>query len=231
MVSRRIFIVIVFCCIGSAVLAQNVKVKKETARVKGQNTEGVAVDLAGTEEEVNTAFLRYLKTVGKVRQSDGVFSLSDVTINGNTYAAPVYGLVRPRESMAQAWLGISGSEWSPEMAEKINPELEKVSYEFGVKFYRDKIQVQIDESVRALTAVERQQQRLANEDKNLNAKLLDNKKQKEQLEKALENNKIEYESLLKKLDKNRLDQDSLVVAAEQVRKIVEMHRERQQKIN
>lgn len=231
MVRSKIFIVAIFCFICSAAAGQHVKVKKETARIKGQNIEGTAIDLSGTEDEVSTSFLRYLKTLAKVKQTEGYYVLSEATITGNTYALPIYGLVRPRESMAQAWLGVNASEWTPEAAEKINQELEKVCYDFGLKFYRDKIQVQIDESVRALSAVERQQQRLVNEDKNLNAKLLDNTKQKEQLEKSLEANKVEHESLLKRLGKNKVDQDSLAVAAEQVKKIVELHRERQRKVN
>lgn len=231
MLRYKKFILAIFCFLSAASLAQTVKVKKETARIKGQNTEGIAVELAGTEEEVNTALLKYLKTFGKVRQSDGVFVLTDALVNGNTYGFPVYGLTRAKETMAQAWIGITVSEWPAAEVDKINNELEKISSEFGMKFYRDKIQVQIDESLRALTAVERQQQRLVNEDKSLNTRLEDNKRQKMQLEKSLEANKTEYESLLKKLDKNKHDQDSVTVAAEQVKKVVEMHRERQRKVN
>lgn len=226
--------IVLFCFITITIIsaaAQTVKVKKETARVKGQPLEGIAADLTGTEEEISTAFTKYLRTFGKVKQSDGVFVLAEFTVNNSSYASPFYALTRPGQTTTLVWAGINATEWPAESTENINKELEKIIYDFGVKFYRDKIQAQIDESVRALSAVERQQQRLINEDKNLNVKLEENKRQKVQLEQSLETNKLEHQSLLMKLDNNKASQDSLTVAAEQVKKVIEMHKERQRRIN
>jgi hypothetical protein len=47
----------------------------------------------------------------------------------------------------------------------------------------------------------------------------------------LENNKLEYESLLLKIEQNKKAQDSVAVAREQVKKVVEIHREKQRKVN
>lgn len=211
--------------------AQTVNVKKETVRVKGENSEGQATELEGAEQEVTTALVRYLKSLGKVKQSDGMLILTEATVNGNTYKNAVYAIVRPKGVATQAWLGIKKDEWSDEEAVKINGELEKVLYDFGVKYYRDKIQGQIDESMRALSAVEKQQQRFTNEGRNLLTRLEDNRREKVQLEKSLENNKVEHETLLQRIEKNKKDQDSIAVATEQVKKVVEMHRERQRKVN
>ena len=115
--------------------------------------------------------------------------------------------------------------------DKLNKELEKLMKDFGIKFYRDQIQVQIDESLRATQAVEKQQQRLLNENKSLSAKLEDNKREKVQLEKSIENNKVETVTLIKKLEQNKKTQDSVAVADEQIKKVVEMHKERQRKVN
>ncbi|HTJ52515.1 MAG TPA: hypothetical protein VL443_23810, partial [Cyclobacteriaceae bacterium] len=102
---------------------------------------------------------------------------------------------------------------------------------FGVQFYRDKIQEQIDESNRALSAVERQQQRFSNQNRDLNMKLEDNKREKIQLEKSLVDNKTEYETLLKKIEKNKKDQDSLITSNEQIKKVIEAQKARQGKVN
>jgi len=210
--------------------AQTVKVKQEQARIKGNNVRGVQVDLEGTSGEVSNAFNKFLKGYGKVKQTDPA-TLQEPTLDGTAYTTPVYIVTKDNGNTTAAWLGIVESEWKAEDVERVNKALEKMMYDFGVKFYRDKIQVQIDESARALQAVEKQTQRLTNENKSLNTKLDDNKREKIQLEKSLENNKLEYETLLKKIALNIKARDSVAVATEQIRKVVEMHKERQRKVN
>jgi hypothetical protein len=104
-------------------------------------------------------------------------------------------------------------------------------HDFGVKFYREKIQVQIDESLRAAQAVDKQQQKLTNENKNLNVKLEDNKREKIQLEKSIENNKLANADLLKKIAKNKHDRDSVALAGVQIKKVMEAQKEKQRKVN
>lgn len=210
--------------------SQTMKVKKEELRVKGESAPGYAVDLDGKADEVNTALNKYLKALGKVRQSEGLIVLTESTINGIGYKNAVYASTREQGATTQAWIGARKSEWA-EGTDGVNKDLEKLIYEFGVKFYKDRIQVQIDESIRALNAVEKTQQRLVTQNRDLNTKLEDNKREKIQLEKATENNKLENETLLKKIEKNKHDQDSMVVTNEQVKKVVEMHKERQKKVN
>jgi len=130
------------------------------------------------------------------------------------------------------WVGLNASEWpTPEQAEQALKDLEKVVYDFGVKFYRDKVQVDIDESVRAQQAAEKQTLRLQNESKNLNSRLEFNQKEKLRLEKALAENKLEYETLLSTIARNKKAQDSVALATDQIKKMVEIHKERQRKVN
>ena len=86
-------------------------------------------------------------------------------------------------------------------------------------------------SLRASQAVEKQQQKLVNENKSLNTKLEDNKREKIQLEKSMQENVVENGTLLKKIEKNKHDQDSVATAGEQIKKVVEMHKENQRKVN
>jgi hypothetical protein len=204
--------------------AQTVKVKKENSNVKGEVAEGYAVELDGSLSEVNTSFVKFLKIYGKPKQSEGILSLAEPAINGRTYTNPVFALVKDNGKTSTAWIGIKTSAWTADDAAAVHKELEKMLYDFGVKFYRDKIQVQIDETNRAYQAVEKQKQRLVNENKTLLTKIEDNKREKIQLEKALENNKLEDELLLKKIEKNKLDQDSVATAGEQIKKVTELHR-------
>ncbi|QOI96923.1 MAG: hypothetical protein HRU69_05180 [Flammeovirgaceae bacterium] len=229
----RKFTVFVLILIVSAfsVFAQSVKATKETARIKGKNADGFEVELEGTVDEVNTALTKYMKTFAKLKLGANPIATSEFAVGGSVYKSPVYALTKEKGDRTAAWIGIKADEWSPEEAEKINKELERLTYDFGVQFYRDKIQVQIDESVRALQAVERQQQRLNTENKNLNIRLENNQKERVQLEKSLDANKLEYLNLLTKIEQNKKSQDSLAVALEQVKKVVEMHKEKQKKVH
>jgi hypothetical protein len=51
------------------------------------------------------------------------------------------------------------------------------------------------------------------------------------LEKSLAENKLEYEALVSAIAKNKKDQDSVLVATDQIKKMVETHKERQRKVN
>lgn len=221
----------VFLFVSVFAEGQTVKVKKDVARVKGENTPGFEVALEGTAAEVNASFVKFLKTVGKVKQASDVNTINEPTVNGATYALPLFALTKDNGKTSSAWIGLKAADWPKENADKVNKELEKLIRDFGIKFYRDKIQVQIDESTRASQAVEKQKLRLINENKSLNTKLESNKREKVQLEKSLVNNKLELEALLKKIEKNKKSQDSVAIAGEQIKKVTEMHKEKQKKVN
>jgi hypothetical protein len=227
---KSFIVFVISFTIAGSVYSQTVTTKKETARIKGENQDGYATDLEGNTDNINSAFVKYLKTFGKVKQTSDYITLTEATINGKTYQQPIYGVIKSKDKGAQAWVGINPKEWSAD-GDEISKHFETLVHDFGVQFYRDKIQEQIDESNRALSAVERQQQRFSNQNRDLNMKLEDNKREKIQLEKSLVDNKTEYETLLKKIEKNKKDQDSLITSNEQIKKVIEAQKARQGKVN
>jgi uncharacterized protein (DUF342 family) len=186
--------------------------------------------LQSTAEEADGAINKLMKSFGKTKQGEDYVVVAEPTINGTLYAAPVYARTKQIGNMVSAWVGIRTKEWDSNV-ENLNKDLERLMYDFGVNFHKEKIQKQIDESMRALQAVERQQQRLTNQNRDLNTRVEDNKREKIQLEKSIENNKVELETLTKKLEKNKKDQDSVAISGEQIKKVIEMHRDRQKKVN
>ncbi|HEY0651784.1 MAG TPA: hypothetical protein VGD65_01610 [Chryseosolibacter sp.] len=212
-------------------LAQTVKVKKEQTRIKNNYAEGFEVELPGTYEEVDEALEKLMKSLGKSKESEGYFAVAEPSIIGRAYTSPVYGSTKQVGNMISAWIGIRKAEWNERDAETVSNALEGMMHDFGIAFHRDKIQKQIDETLRAAQAVERQSQRLANQNKSLNSKIANNKQEKIELEKSLVNNKIELETLTRQLEKNKKDQDSVAVAAQQIQKVLEMHQDRQRKVN
>lgn len=158
--------------------------------------------------------------------------LSEAEISFTKYSSPLYATTRSNGEKITVWLGLNAIEWpTPEQAQQAMKDLEKVVYDFGVKYYRDKVQLDIDESVRAQQAAEKQTLRLQNESKSLVSKLEFNQKEKLRLEKALADNKLEYETLIANTAKNKKDQDSVSLATDQIKKMVEVHKERQRKVN
>ena len=208
-----------------ASIAQAVDVKQETAWIDGAKMNGFQVDLVGSSEEVKTSLSRFLKSIGKPKTSGDHFEILEPTIAGKKSVDILYATSKTLGKTTAAWLGSSASE-----ATGPDREIQRLVYDFAVTFYREKIQLQIDESLRALQAVEKQQLRLINQHKDLNNKIDNNGKEKIALEKALVQNKADLEDLTRKLVSNGQAQDSVAVAAEQIRKIVEMHRERQRKV-
>ncbi len=218
-----------FILLSITTFAQTIKVTKENVQLKGETAEGFEIQLDGTFNEVESQFLKYLKPMGKTKKGDDSYSISLPLINGKNYTSPLHIVIRDK-GKGTAWLGIRPSEW-PSNTDQVKSDLEKIVYDFGVNFYRDKVQVQIDESNRALQAVERQQQKLLNQNKDFGTKLENNKAQKIQLEKSLENNKLEFEALNVKIAQNKKDQDSVAFAGEQIKKVIEMQKEKQRSIN
>ena len=59
-------------------------------------------------------------------------------IGGQSYKSPIYATTKERETTAVAWIGLKPGEWgNADDAEKVTKELERVLYDFGVKYYRE----------------------------------------------------------------------------------------------
>ncbi|HEU5146541.1 MAG TPA: hypothetical protein VFT90_07505 [Chryseosolibacter sp.] len=208
-------------------LAQKTQVKKETMHIDGEQATGFKTELLANEEEVTASLSRFFKTLGKTKNSSDYLTIAQPVIGGKTMPGTLYGSAIQNGKSTTVWIGMpltSGEESS------VDRDLETVMYNFAVTFQREQVQAQIDESLRALQTVEKKQMRLVNQHKDLNNKIENNKKEKIALEKALVDNKVELEDLTNKLAANARAQDSVAVATEQIRKVVEMHRERQRKV-
>jgi hypothetical protein len=212
---------------------QTISVTKQTEKVKGDNMDVYAITLDGKKEEISSAWSKYLKETGKIKLFSNPMIVSEPIMNGTTYTGKSFyaDANRKNETSSTVWAGINAKEWDEGEVDNVNRGLEKLVYQFGVSFYRQKAQQQIDESQQALDAVEKQQQRALNQNKDLTLKLSNNEQEKIKLEKALENNKLENAALKIKIENNVKSQDSLANVSIQVKKVLETHKENQKKIN
>ncbi len=167
MKSKKFFLLVLFSALLVHTQAQSIKVKKEKARVKGENVEGFEIELSGSYGNIHSSFTKFLKNYGKTRGNDPIV-LTGASLGTGTTTALVYGVVKEKEKdkSSHVWLGILKEEWPEDAYEKGMKELEKMVYDFGKSYHQDLVQDEIDESITALNAVEKQQQRLVTENKN-----------------------------------------------------------------
>ena len=227
------FIVLLFClATGIAAQAQKVTTEKQNHKVNGEEAEGFATTLEAKKDEVSIAWNKFLKDFGKVKQGATTTSITEPALGGTVYSkGTIYAELKDKGEKTEVWLGIKEAEWVVNDIEIVKKDLDKEVYRFGVKFYKDKIQAQIDEAVRALDATTRQNQRLVNQNKDYTLQLSNNEQEKIKLEQRLQENTLEHAVLLQKIENNKLAQDSVALAGEQIKKVIELHKERQRKVN
>ncbi|MCE2894361.1 MAG: hypothetical protein LW721_07970 [Flammeovirgaceae bacterium] len=231
MIKFRFFIALIL--LAGTSLAQTVKVKTQQQRVKGENVDGFAVDLEGKRADVAASLAKYLKEIGKAKfLSSDPLVITDPVFNGTVYPkGSIYAFTNESGNVVTAWLGIKPTEWETKEANFINKQLERMANEFGVRFYREKMQALIDETEQAGLAVEKQALRFMNQGKDLATKLTNNGLERIKLEKALETNKFESEVLKVKIDNNKKAQDSIANVAVQINKVKQSQIEKLRKIN
>jgi hypothetical protein len=210
---------------------QTVNVSSQSHKVKGEPAFGFVTTLDAPKDEVQTSLQRYLKTFGRVKNQDDVLVVNEPTINGRVYKTPLVGYAKGGTAQATAWIGLQATAKNKDSVEQAAKPLEFLVKTFGVNFYRDKIQAQIDEAQRAVEAVEKQQQRTVSEQKTLNQKVINNTNEFVQLTKALQSNRADSVLLQQKLVLNKKAQDSLVLVMDKVKKAVEFQKEKQRRVN
>jgi hypothetical protein len=211
---------------------QKVTVGKKTEKVRNENADGYMTDLDAKSDDVRLALTKFLKDAGKSKNNGDMIVVNAPVINATPYGKGVlYASVSGSDVKSRVWIGILGTEWNPSDVETVLKDIEQMTYRFGIKYYRDKIQLQIDEGQQAADAVTKQTQRTVNEGESLAKKLKANDEEKIRLEKALEANKLEDLVLKQKIVNNKKSLDSLGMVAGKIKTVIDGHKERQGKVN
>lgn len=228
---RVIFFVSVFL-ITSHVLAQKVNVTSRTSKINNENADGYSSDLDGSTEEARVALGKFMKESGKAKTNGDMISIAEPVINGTVYTKGfLYGTVNGSDVKTRVWIGVVKNQWNADEIETILKDIEQMVYRFGIKFYKDKIQLDIDQAQQASDAVAKQTLKTTNDGKQLQNKLTANDQEKIRLEKALEANKLEDLVLKQRIVNNKRSLDSLANAAAKIKTVIDAHKEKQSKVN
>lgn len=229
---KKLLLIPIFLFGFLSVHSQTVTVNKQKEKVKGEHLEVFAAELEGKKNDIEGAWVRFLKDMGKLKQMGNPMTVSEPIISGTPFTkGVVYAESKGDEKKTTVWAGINPTEWDEKDLTYVTRELQKMVYQFGIKFYRDQAQKEIDETQQALEAVEKQQQKSVNQNKDLTIKLSNNEQEKIQLEKSIDNNKLENAALKIRLENNVKAQDSLAQVNLQIRKVLEGQKEKLRKIN
>lgn len=229
---KRLIIFSFIFFISSISFSQSIKIIKKDNRIKGGFSIGYGMELEGKSDDVENSLSRFLKDFGKVRASADYMSISGPNLGGVLYDRnSLYATTEGDEIKCRVWIGLDTAEWRGHDLEYVSGQVEKIGYQFGVKYYRDKVQKEIDESQRAFDATEKKQMRLVNQNKDLNLRVSNNEQERIHLERSLEVNKLEKAVLLQKLENNKKSQDSVAAAGVQIKKVMEAQKEKQKRIN
>ena len=229
---KKLVVLLGFLAFSPLLQAQKVTVNKKSDKVKGESAEGYTTTLDGKKEDVAVAWAKYIKTFGRVKSGSGYDFIENPAMGGTVYTSGIlYAKNDGNVESGSVWLGIRADEWTVNDIKIVEETVEKLVYQFGIKFYKDKIQAQINEAQQALNIVVRKQQQLVGENKSLNSKLTNNEQQKIQLEKSLEANKLEHLVLQQKIVNNKKAQDSVAATTVPIKRAIEMHQERLRKVN
>lgn len=222
---------VLLCCKIS--FAQNIEVKKVEEKVKGDKAEGFSVELEGKFSDVNSQWTRFLKDIGRIKLfSSDPTVVTEPVFNGTVYPkGMVYGYIFENGNVTRVWMGIQSKDWEEKDIAYVNKQLERLTYQFALQFQRSRVQVDIDQAKEASDAVEKQKQRLINQNRDMTLQLANNEQERVHLSKSMDANKLEHEALLVKLERNKKAQDSLTNVNEQIKKVMTTHQERLRKIN
>jgi hypothetical protein len=219
-------------CLTSFSFAQTIKVVNKQNRIKGNMAMGYASEVLGKSSDVENAMVKFLKDVGKTRSTSSYISITGPTLGGMLYAGNIlYANTTGDDKKSEVWIGIDTAEWRGRDQSQVMGRIEKMTYQFALKYYRDLAQKDIDQSQQAFDATEKQKLKLTNQNKDLNMRLTNNEQDRIRLEKALELNKLDHAVLLQKIVNNKLSQDSVANAGVQIKKVIEAQKEKQRKIN
>ena len=193
---------------------------------------GRAIDIKGKATEVNAALGKYLKEFGKTRTTPDYFWVVSPLLDGFAYDGNVlYASTEGDDLKAQVWIGVDTAGWRGSDITKVMNSIEKLAYQFGVRFYRDQIQLEIDQSQMAIDATEKQKAKLITQSKDISLRIANNDQERIHLEKSLANNKLEKAALLQKVANNKKSQDSVANAGLMIKKVMDAQKERQKKVN
>ena len=217
--------------ITSMSFGQQYDIKKETQRVNNKKYIGVSSLVDGTPEAVESFWISYVKEHGKSRRKRNYYQLSEFSIEDLLVDTLDYVTrVEDRNNQGLIWLATFSEDLSETEIESLNSDIEKILKKATRGYYVSEVQEKIDEAEAAAVTVSKNHQKLIYESEKLTTDLEGAKELKADLETRLQETDLKIKVLQQQIIDNKAAIDSVYHDLEQIKKVIESHKESMKKI-
>lgn len=227
-----IYIITVFLGLGFA-HGQEIMAKEDTQTIEGTEFAGYEINVEGDLDDHQDRWMRLLRNKGKVRKRSSRYSIEDFVLPQVTESLldGYTQFKQERDTTITIWLGIDVSALSDDEPQAVLGEVKGMLENYVLEYRKSLVLDDIQDAERAAAFTSRQHQRLIQNLENLKIRLLDAENEKRRLEENLKTMELEIEVLKQRIVNNEADQETTLEELEQIRKVLEMHKERLKKLN
>lgn len=211
--------------------AQEIAIQDETKRINGTTLSGYSSTIKGDFNDILNEWTKNINEY-QLRRRRNYMEMNEMSfpeVTPNTFK--VFTTVNRVDSSAIIWIGFAEDISDEDNSERLQDALFNFLYKFSFDYNKQKIQKDIEEAERAATFTSRKHNRLIQEQKNLELKLTDARNEKRRLEATLEELQLEVQVLMQKIEDNQLEQTKVYQDLEQIKKVLEKHKERLKEID
>ena len=205
--SSLLTILLIVCNIS---FGQKVTVEEIEEIINKVPRTGLATILDLDKKFVDKLWSKHLKKYGsKVSSSKGVYTIESVNISGisNRPIRVISGVKSTGKGMRVWWVLDLGDSYVTKSENKsAYNAAEKILHDFGVKAYREYINIQIEDAEKLLGKMVKKYEKEVKEGIDLQKSVERNKDEKIRLENAIVKNEDDLEQLLKDIEQNKKDQ-------------------------
>ena len=203
-------------------VAQRVSVLPAEAEIDGLKRSGLSTTIELERKQVEKAWNKYLKNLGKVESSKGNYTAKAASVP--SIAPGTVNIFSKVEADTRGTTIFYAIDLGTEFVTIGTPAYEnarKLLHEFAVQQYRDDLNEQIKEADEVVDDAVRTHEKKVAQGENFQKQLERNAQEKIKLQKELEENARELEKLKNNIEQNKTDQATALEEIKKVRKVSE----------
>ena len=224
---------LILVLIGLSTVGYAQSVKTEKATINSKKYEGFSITLNGSEDQVSSFWGEQISAFGKVRKKRDFDQITEFRIEEYHPEAIFFSRVSRRDSLrTQIWIALDQESviGAEEANEQVNTALKNFVETAPVNFQKYMITQDIAETERALGFTLKQKENLIRENENLGEDLINSEEELVELEEAVEQLKLQILATKQKIENNKEAVIQSDVDLEKIRKVLDAHKERLQKL-
>ncbi len=229
---KQIIILLAFLNIIHFSNAQKrVSVSEKELTVEKIRRTGLSTTLEADKKLTSNLWRKQIKEYGKVSKSGGVMII-DVAKIPSISAKPVkvYTTVQSSGKGAMVWMAIDLGDAFVVSGNSKFSAAERLLKEFGVKVYKEEIQLEIKEAEKAVNEAVKRKEKRVKEGEELQSDLVRNADEKKKLEQEIKDNASQKVQLEKDVEQNKKDQVAADEHIAKMKKALELTKDKLNKV-